>query len=131
MSLTTTYASQSDAPTRERKELHQKRDLGCCATVLLLPVGALWKAWVFLHLWLWFLVPLGVPTITYAHSLGLGLLVSMLRMRGTYADQDEALAKWVKEPGNRPKLWARMWMQELVLPGVYLVLGWVVQRWAL
>jgi len=34
--------------------------------------------WVLSLLWLWFLVPLGLPTLAIAHAIGIGVLVGLL-----------------------------------------------------
>lgn len=49
-------------------------------TLALLLIAPSWilKAAVVRSFWLWFLVPLGVPAISYAQALGLGFLATLL-----------------------------------------------------
>lgn len=46
-------------------------------TALTIFVGA----WAFSTLWSWFIVPIGVPAIGYAHAYGLMIVASFLKMR--------------------------------------------------
>jgi hypothetical protein len=39
------------------------------------------KAWLVMKLWLWFVVPLGVAALSYAHALGVAALVSLLVLK--------------------------------------------------
>lgn len=48
--------------------------VGVSITVLSLPMilfGILWRAWWFFPAWGWFVVPLGVPPISFWHFAGL------------------------------------------------------------
>jgi len=46
-------------------------------TILSIFVGA----WAFSTLWSWFIVPIGLPAIGYAHAYGLMIVTSFLKMR--------------------------------------------------
>jgi len=41
-------------------------------------LSSMWSAFVLSNLWFWFVVPLGVPPITWVHAWGLWLVPSML-----------------------------------------------------
>lgn len=52
--------------------------LGCIVSLLLMfPLMAL-KAVVVRDLWLWFIVPLGLPALTFWHAFGLSITISYL-----------------------------------------------------
>lgn len=55
----------------------------------------LWRAWWFYPAWGWFLVPLGVPQISFWHFTTLMLLVSVLTSR-TDTKKDERKEDWAK-----------------------------------
>lgn len=55
------------------------------------------RAWVLVKLWLWFVVPLGLPAIGLWHAMGLGSLLGLL----TYSVQDMREAK-------TPMTWAEL-----------------------
>jgi hypothetical protein len=50
-------------------------------TVFLVLVVSVWfsEAFLFLMLWSWFLVPLGVPNISYVHAFGIYILWSFIK----------------------------------------------------
>ena len=51
------------------------------AAVTVLVIGVWFsEAFLFLLLWGWFIVPLGVPNITYAHAFGIYLLWSFIKI---------------------------------------------------
>lgn len=51
--------------------------------VALFFVLLIYRAWVLVLGWGWFIVPLGAPQIGYAHALGLSVLVAMLAHQNT------------------------------------------------
>lgn len=53
------------------------------ATVILVVVGfgaGLYNGFVFLKMWGWFVVPLGMPAIGFWHAVGLGTMMAMVRL---------------------------------------------------
>ena len=57
---------------------------------------ALFSAFTISTLWAWFVVPLGVMKIGFAHAYGLGLLVSVfMGTRGVSVDGGNQQAIWV------------------------------------
>ena len=54
------------------------------------------KAYVVMQLWLWFLVPLGLMAVSYAHALGISTLVAALVFKidtASMGDDNETAAK--------------------------------------
>lgn len=51
------------------------------ALVAAIPLAA-WGAWLFLPLWGWFAVPLGLPALTWGQMVGLLYIVGVIRARG-------------------------------------------------
>ena len=49
------------------------------------------NGWVLSILWLWFVVPLGVPAIGIAQAVGLATLIGMLRRGSLKSDDAEPL----------------------------------------
>lgn len=65
------------------------------AMILAVPFGALigmvglvWRAWWILPGWAWFIVPLGVPQVSFWHFTGVLLFVSATRVRGDFKKDD-------------------------------------------
>ena len=53
----------------------------------------LFNAWVLTHLWQWYAVPFSLPAITFAHAIGLMLLVELLV--GSSNFENTPLRKWL------------------------------------
>ena len=49
--------------------------------VLLVIVTTIVAAWAFQTLWMWFIVPLGVSSISMAHAYGIMLVFSILKIK--------------------------------------------------
>jgi len=47
--------------------------------IILIVGGILMGGWVISILWNWFIVPLGLPAISLAHSIGLSLMVNVFK----------------------------------------------------
>ena len=47
------------------------------AIPVLFVIDTFWGGFALAQLWSWFVVPLGVPTITFAHAAGLQLMLLM------------------------------------------------------
>jgi len=67
--------------------------LGKLSTALgalaLVPLLALFRAWVALKMWVWFAIPLGAPAIGMAHAYGLCLLIGIVGISATYHGEDK------------------------------------------
>lgn len=61
----------------------------------LLILGLMWRAWWLYPAWGWFLVPLGVPAISFWHFTALSFLVSTLTMH-TDDKKDDRKTDWNK-----------------------------------
>lgn len=46
--------------------------------VLMIVPEMMLKSWILGSCWIWFIVPLGCPVITYAHCLGLSIVMWMI-----------------------------------------------------
>ena len=83
---------------------------GAIATVLVPVLAvclAMWAAWPLWALWGWFLVPLGLPAVTYFHAIGLMLLVIL-----------------VSQPDRK-----RDWWQVIISPPLIVFVGYLA-HWA-
>jgi len=64
-----------------REKVDTSPELGGIGSLALLLTGiplGLWKGYVVSCLWLWFLVPLGVPAIGVLHAWGISILAGFL-----------------------------------------------------
>jgi hypothetical protein len=91
--------------------------LGLLIALFLLPIVIVIRGWVFLKLWIWFVVPLGIPTISLAHACGIGLIAAYLCKQYS-ADSVE------KTDAERKRAAA----VGFAVPLVTLAIGWVIQR---
>lgn len=81
--------------------------------VLMVVCGIL-EGWVFSVMWGWFIVPVfGAPALRIPHAIGLALVVGMLTHR-------------VRKEQNQPDT-VEILAYGLVMPFVYLGIGWVVK----
>lgn len=85
-----------------------------CLAVLAVPVLFLYTGWVTVLMWGWFAVPLGAPSITIAHALGLRLLVGF------------TTNLYKLEPGKLEKEWDSSAVKWLVNVTLALALGFAV-----
>lgn len=94
---------------------------GPLETLLIVPtllvlfiLPAVLEAYALRDLWVWFVVPLGVPTLTVPHALGFGLVFSLLAMQ---PGRTAAVGYW-RMLGNLLSGIAILW-----------TMGWVTHRW--
>lgn len=77
------------------------------------PIQILAYAFAFSMLWAWFCIPLGMPSVSTAHAVGLiSFVYLMRRTKEAPRDIDEA---WIKE---------RM-SNSLIQPSLALFTGWI------
>lgn len=70
--------------------------IGAVALIgLLAGVLATLQGFVLVHLWAWFLVPLGLPPIGIAHAIGIALIAGMLAPRARDSKEKEEKKKLV------------------------------------
>lgn len=74
--------------------------------ILIVPIG-LYRAWVLTVMWMWFIVPLGLPEIGIAHAWGISMAIGMLTVSHVYKEDKEPL-----------KSFANMIFAPLVLLGI-------------
>lgn len=73
----------------------------------------IYNAWVLTILWGWFIVPLGVKSLTIAHAYGFTLVTGLiLSTRGIKENKDK---------GD----WVSSIITWLILPAVALLFGWI------
>ena len=65
--------------------------------IVAIPVGWVWKAFVAVYLWSWFIVPLGVPAVGMTHALGLTLAGWYFcgGMTGVTRDKSVGFTEWI------------------------------------
>src|SRR5688500_9323922 len=61
---------------------------GCLVTLLALPFLAVLRAVVIHDFWSWFVVPLGVSAVSYAHALGISFAVSVVTYQSDATDKE-------------------------------------------
>lgn len=83
--------------------------MGVLGIVALVAPMALLNGWAIATLWGWFVVPLGVKVISFAHAFGLSLIVSVMTTRGVQGE-DSFKSKLVKA---------------IMLPIVAVLFGWI------
>lgn len=82
-------------------------------------LGVFWRGFVGSKLWLWFMVPVGIPSIGLFHFAGIALVADMiLGLRGIDLDQDGATAK--------ARIITR-WVLTAMYPGLGLLFGALYQ----
>jgi hypothetical protein len=80
----------------ENKESGESIALGCLLFVLCVPFGIALQGFVLKMLWGWFIVPLGAPSISWAHAWDLAIIVSMTAKTAMPPDKD----KFILERGG-------------------------------
>ena len=89
------------------------------AFLLIIGVFLVWAVciplwgWAIAKLWLWFVVPLGLAPLSWAHAYGLGLLVSLTTHQSNDAENSTGT------------LIARA----IISPLVFVFIGWIVLHW--
>jgi hypothetical protein len=49
------------------------------AVFVLVLIGVLFRAWILMNLWQWFIVPFKMPSLTLPWALGIGVLVTYFK----------------------------------------------------
>ena len=76
---------------------------------------AFWYGFVGMMLWNWFLVPLGVVSITFWHAMGLVMLVTYFVTNKKYQDIEK----------TDPKVFAKVFWFAISYPAIALLFGWL------
>lgn len=88
-------------------------------------VNAFLRGWVLTQLWSWFLVPLGLPSVSLAQAIGIGLTIQLIAgladIPRTKAPED------LKTPGRIIAFHA---MQGFAITAVALQVGWLLHQFA-
>ena len=107
--------------TTTTKEMTLSRATGKLVALLFwMPAVAIWNGYVFLMLWTWFVVPLGIVQITLPLAIGIDLIVTFLTM--SYADLI-VMDGFKKQEGG---MWS-MRFAGLFITGTILLYGWIIQ----
>lgn len=78
--------------------------------LIILPFHTMWRGFVFLKLWGWFVLPLGGPHLTLLQAMGVQLILTYATFHG---------------PLQREQLqWIQGWLVRWILPAVLLLIGW-------
>jgi hypothetical protein len=86
--------------------------------VVVVALAIFWGGYVASKLWCWFLVPLGLPCITYLHAAGIALLLEvLLGSRGISLHSAEHAPEKIKKFALTCAI---------AVPGFGLLLGWLV-----
>lgn len=95
---TDSYQENSDGVSKDSNIEMQHCHLVKC-TVFLVLVVSVWfsEAFLFLMLWRWFLIPLGVPNISYVHAFGIYIFWSFIKnpiYKKTRSEEKVGLEYW-------------------------------------
>lgn len=116
-----------DAPSAPQKAQPEEdnasyalRGLGLTFFSLL---GPFWSAFVFLWLWRWFIVPLGIQNITFWHSLGFVAISQFLLVNV----RQQNASKGLEKEDGKPDLayWKRLLWRGNLMEAFYLFVGWL------
>ena len=66
---------------------------GCLLTLLYMPFGIVLRALVIRDMWLWFVTPLGVAKIGYAHAAAISLLMAALTFHDAATEERTPTAR--------------------------------------
>jgi hypothetical protein len=94
---------------------------GCAVLVALVPVSIVLRGIVLQWLWLWFIVPFGLPVLTLPWALGLSTCVHAFAGTTSSSDADDGLSAG-----------AKMVKSGLLMIGgplLTLVGGWAIHLW--
>jgi len=81
----------------------------CGGFVLML----LFRGYVLVDLWEWFMVPLGLPRVGMAHALGIALLIELVA--GSHEDDDEEDEEFI-----------RPWLRRCLMTAGLILLVWLL-----
>ena len=106
--------------------------LGLLALVLVLGIIfgiACYFAFIGMMLWNWFLVPLGIPGITFWHAWGITLVVSIFTGFWTNilnSNSIEAIMKATVDPAQAKKIASKNALIVILTPSMMLFVGWLL-----
>ncbi|MBI2626116.1 MAG: hypothetical protein HYW69_00810 [Candidatus Nealsonbacteria bacterium] len=88
-------------------------------TALLVAVSAVWKGFVLLMLWKWFIVPIfGLPELPLVAAIGVGMVISFLTYQQIESKSNEDEDKGVHLAKSLGML--------ILYPAIVLFFGWIV-----
>ncbi len=90
--------------------------------LLLMPASLMWSGYVLSCLWGWFIVPtFGLPPLAVAPAIGVALVVSFMAHQRQLGDDDTPATTRA----------ANAIAYAIAAPAVSLLVGWLVNRWAM
>lgn len=114
-----------DEPTKKKPTLGGKIINLVLVPIIIAPL-LLWDGFVTQQLWNWFVAPLGTPTLTFSHAVGLSIAMGFFihsALRVTIYDM-------IKDHTRTDNTFIRksmLWKGGIFFPGLALVLGWIVK----
>lgn len=75
------------------KDLAVSALIGQLSLLIVLLFQPVLYGWVITYLWVWYVVPLGVPTLSVPHAIGLSLVARSFRPNKVSAADIQALEK--------------------------------------
>lgn len=87
--------------------------LGILFLLMIVPL-TLYRGWILLNLWNWFIIPLGAPHITMAHALGISLVIGF--MTAHYDSRTKTQSEKIEEL-----------IAVFAMPTIGLIMGWIFQ----
>lgn len=94
--------------------------LALLAVVLCQPIL---YGWAITYLWIWYVVPLGLPAISIPHAIGLGLMSRLVRSSRFSAADRQAMSK----VGTSEKTFWIAW-EAAGVPIFLWLAGWIVYQ---
>ena len=74
-----------------------KAGWGCLTTIVITPLAIFLRAWALCVLWRWFLVPIGLPVLTYEQASGISIIFGFLCPQPPPINgQESGAEKWVR-----------------------------------
>ena len=108
-------AQQEDVLQPKNTRLHEKANGWVAVSVSFLTSLVEW--FVVMVMWNWFVAPLGLPRLGYWQSVGLSMLVSLVRSRSDDGAKLDEVTTWYKLH--------RRTFYSLGLSVLYLLFGWL------
>ena len=85
-------------------------------SIVLIVSSVLVSAWAIATLWIWFLVPLGLPVIGYAHALGINLMMTVFTQ--DFNTKSE-------ESDDKVKKFVTQIVKAILFPVIFVGIGWI------
>lgn len=98
------------------------------ATLLLRGVNLLLNVLLISHLWAWFVVPFGLPYISWAHAYGIDLLLSYIVMVSSdnmlTVEESHPWFDGMRKSAKDISLYTEMHLRTIVVKVIFFFCGW-------